>query len=107
MTNKIRNEFAVYGLDILKRSVLLVLYKENLAGEHQLADKITKRLGLSLPPYHNTGRLVAAILERLQFDGLVDSSGEITPEGMVFIEVEEVEEVEDLEESENLVYLTD
>lgn len=86
MTDKIRNDFAAYGLDILKRSVLLVLYKENLEGEHQLADKITTHLGLSLPPYHNTGRLVRDILERLRLDGLVDSSGKIKTEGIEFIE---------------------
>ena len=28
MNNKTRNEFASYGLEILKRSVLLVLYEE-------------------------------------------------------------------------------
>ena len=48
MNEKTRNEFASYGLEILKRAVLLVLYEENLGGEYQLAHKITKRLGI--PP---------------------------------------------------------
>lgn len=86
MTDKIRNEFAAYGLEILKRSVLLVLYEENLEGEHQLGHKIAERLGIGLPPHHDGGRLVRDILERLRIDDLVDSRGKIKPEGIRFIE---------------------
>ena len=32
MIDKIRNDFAFYGLEILKRSVLLVLYKQYVSG---------------------------------------------------------------------------
>ena len=35
-TDKIRNEFAAYGLDILKRSVLLVLYEAEQMGPPRL-----------------------------------------------------------------------
>ena len=61
MTNKIRNEFAACGLEILKRSVLLVLYEENL-GEELQPDKIRERLGMPpLPPYHG-GAMSAATM---------------------------------------------
>ena len=39
MTDKIRNGFAAYGLEILMRSVLLVLYEENL-GEKLQPEKL-------------------------------------------------------------------
>lgn len=89
MTNKIRNDFAAYGLEILKRSVLLVLYEENL-GEGFRPDKIRERLGIPpLPPYHGGAMLFSDILVRLQEDELVNKVGdcwEITSEGIEFIE---------------------
>ena len=91
MSDKIRNEFAAYGLEILKRSVLLVLYEENL-GEKLKPDKIRERLGIPpLPPYQGGAMLVTDILERLKLDELVDDSTrregwEITAEGIEFIE---------------------
>ena len=91
MTDKIRNEFAVYGLEILMRSVLLVLYEENLGGESQLAHKITKRLGIPPLPSNSGGALlVTDVLSRLHKDKLVTytTAGdlEITTKGIKFIE---------------------
>ena len=87
MTDKIRNEFANYGLEILKRSVLLVLYEENLGGESQLAHTITKRLGIpQLPPYNGGALLVTDVLIRLKKDKLVTDDWKITTKGINFIE---------------------
>ena len=90
VTDKIRNEFAAYGLEILKRSVLLVLYEENL-GEELRPDKIRERLGIPpLPPYHGGAMLVSDILQRLWKDELVDpptrKGWKITKKGVEFIE---------------------
>lgn len=73
------------------RSVLLVLYEENLRGEFQLAHQITKRLGIPpLPPDSGGALLVTDILRRLHNDNLVTytTAGdlEITTEGIKFIE---------------------
>ena len=90
MSDKIRNEFAAYGLEILKRSVLLVLYEENLGGEYQLAHRITKRLGIPPLPSNSGGALlVTDILTRLRNDNLVTDTTagvEITAKGIEFIE---------------------
>ena len=90
MTDKIRNEFANYGLKILMRSVLLVLYEENLGGESQLAHTITKRLGIPpLPPNSGGALLVTDVLMRLHHEKLVTyTTGklEITTKGINFIE---------------------
>ena len=91
MTDKIRNEFANYGLEILKRSVLLVLYEENLGGESQLAHTITKRLGIPpLPPNSGGALLVTDVLTRLHHEKLVTYANagklEITTKGIKFIE---------------------
>ena len=91
MSEKIRNEFAAYGLEILKRSVLLVLYEENLGGAYQLAHKITKRLGIPPLPSNSGGAmLVTDVLTRLHNDKMVKytTAGdlEITTKGIEFIE---------------------
>ena len=91
MTDKIRNEFANYGLEILMRSVLLVLYEENLGGKYQLAHKITKRLGIPPLPSNSGGALlVTDVLRRLHKEKLVNytTAGdlEITTKGIKFIE---------------------
>ena len=91
MNENTRNAFASYGLKILKRAVLLVLYEENLGGESQLAHKITKRLGIPPLPSNSGGALlVTDILRRLHKDKLVKytTAGdlEITPKGIKFIE---------------------
>ena len=90
MTDKIRNEFANYGLEILKRSVLLVLYEENLGGESQLAHTITKRLGIPPLPSNSGGALlVTDVLRRLHIEKMVTyTTGklEITTKGIKFIE---------------------
>ena len=90
MNENTRNTFARYGLEILKRSVLLVLYEENLGGESQLAHTITKRLGIPpLPPNSGGALLVTDVLMRLHHEKLVTyTTGklEITPKGIKFIE---------------------
>ena len=95
MSDKIRNDFAAYGMEILKRSVLLVLYeaKRTPRGPKKLQpDKIRERLGIPpLPPYHGGAMLVTDILERLKLDNLVDDptrreGWEITPDGIEFIQ---------------------
>ena len=99
MSDKIRNEIATYGLDILKRSVLLVLYD---AAEYQppwrktvSMQEIRKRLDLpqlkkSEISVGNPTDLVRGILQHLQSDDLaahpVHDGWEITPEGIEFIE---------------------
>lgn len=97
MTDKIRNEFAAYGLEMLKRSVLLVLYevKQQPRGPRLLQmDNIRKRLGirdLQLEVWvGSTNDLVCGVLQHLKMDGLVDhyikQGWEITTKGVEFIE---------------------
>ena len=66
------NAFASYGLEILKKSVLLVLYQQPLdyAGKHRRTlnqDTIRKRLGIPKPLY-TSNRLVRGILDILEDD---------------------------------------
>lgn len=91
MTNKIRNDFAAYGLEILKHSVLLVLYEEeNLGREYQLAHRITQHLGIPPLPSNSGGALlVTDILKRLHIDKMVKyttTGVEVTAKGIEFIE---------------------
>ena len=98
MTHKIRNDFAAYGLDILKRSVLLVLYE---AAEHPSSwSRVSMReiiKQLDLPQLKKTTEfvgnptdLVRGILQHLRSDNLathpVHDGWEITTEGIEFIE---------------------
>ena len=61
MNDNARNTFASYGLEILKRSVLLVLYEEHKYGERRrlLRREIGERLGI------NNVRLIEGILWEL------------------------------------------
>ena len=72
MNNNIRNEFAAYGLEILK--LLLVLYQQPLdgGGEHR-QNKIRKQLGIPKPLYE-PNRLVHGILNLLYDDEYVEKS---------------------------------
>lgn len=98
MTDKVRNDFAIYGLEILKRSVLLVLYE---ADQLSVRDKTVSmreiRKRLSLPQLKrseisvgNPTDLVRAILQHLYKDKLVDhpvhDGWEITSKGVEFID---------------------
>ena len=87
-----RNEFASYGLDILKRSVLLVLYSARNYGPLQLT-AIREQLGIPKVDENSDARdnsLVYGILTHLQNDGYVEylrSPGwRITEEGIQAIE---------------------
>ena len=99
MTDKARNDFATYGLEILKRSVLLVLYEADqlLPGRGKTVSMKEIRKRLDLPQLKrseisvgNPTDLVRAILQHLYKDGLVDHTvrggWEITPEGIEFID---------------------
>ena len=94
MSDKIRNDFADYGLEILKRSVLLVLYQQPLdsGGQHRRylrQDAIRKQLNIRKPPYE-PNRLIRGILDILQEDKYVEYRYEgfwrIKEKGVSFIE---------------------
>ena len=53
MNDNTRNEFASYGLEILKQSVLLVLYEEHKYGERRrlLRKEIGGQLGMDNVPF--------------------------------------------------------
>lgn len=95
MNENTRNAFASYGLEILKRSVLLVLYQQPLdyAGTHRRTlsqDTIRQRLGIPKQLY-TPNRLVRGILDILQDDEYVDFCGRgghwrITEKGVSVIE---------------------
>ena len=84
MNNNTRNEFASYGLDILKRSVLLVLYEETDIvyekspypqgypdGHILKAGQIREKLNILQPlrVCANTNSLIHGILDYLRHDG--------------------------------------
>lgn len=78
MQDHIRNEFASYGLEILKRSVLLVLYERNKESprgpEHTLKPSdISGNLNISPPQVTSSDRhaVFYGILDHLREDGLV------------------------------------
>ena len=85
---------ASMGLELLKRAVLLVLYKQPLdwGGQHRRPlrqDAIRKRLDIPKRLYHSN-RLMRGILEILEDDDYVEFMGEgrwrITEEGVPVIE---------------------
>ncbi len=101
MNDKTRNEFAAYGLEILKRSVLLVLYegtdivyeKSPYRPERTLtAGEIRQRLDILQPQYvcASTNSLIHGILDHLYHDGhayrYVGYGWGITEEGVSVIE---------------------
>ena len=91
MNEKTRNEFASYGLEILKRSVLLVLY--DARDERFIPQvEIRERLGIPRvdPGAGNLNSLFFGILSYLQADGYahheVRSGWQITEQGVSLIE---------------------
>ena len=74
MIDKIRNDFASYGLEILKHSVLLVLHEAKDKGELLQPNEIRHRLGI---PHAKTERrghanLILATLRYLKDEEKVD-----------------------------------
>ena len=92
MNEKTRNAFASYGLEILKRSVLLVLYEKTRDGglieQHEISNC------LDIPyvqnPSGNTYSLIQGILDQLKRDEQahheVDCGWQITEQGVSVIE---------------------
>ena len=95
MIDKIRNDFASYGLEILKHSVLLVLHEAKNKGELLQPNEIRHRLGI---PHAKTERLghanlILATLRYLKDEDKVDdhwvggvTAWQITEKGVSFIE---------------------
>ena len=80
MNDNTRNEFASFGLDILKRSVLLVLYEETDTvygkplypnGRILKAGQTREKLNILQPRLvsANTNSLIYGILDHLRYDG--------------------------------------
>lgn len=104
MNDKTRNEFASYGLEILKRSVLLVLYEQYVSGPSHRRFLTIKEIGEQLdirPLERDTNRprgkhaymngLTQGILAHLLDDKQVEWLGEkglwqITEDGISVIE---------------------
>ena len=102
MTENTRNTYASYGLEILKRAVLEVLYEEGTdvapikrshydVGRRLTAGEIREQLGLPSPQYTagSTNALIHGILGYLKDDGYaehyVHQGWQITNEGVSFI----------------------
>lgn len=92
MNNRTRNDFAIYGLEILKYAVLDVLYKQRASGRNLLRIHISVHLDLPTPgPYTAfNADLIGGVLWHLEEAGYVECTGglrwRITEEGIVFIE---------------------
>ena len=104
MNNNTRNEFASYGLDILKRSVLLVLYEgtdivyekspypQYPSGRVLKAVQIREKLNILQPRLvcASTSSLIHGILDHLRHDGhayhYVSEGWGITEKGISVIE---------------------
>ena len=92
MSDNTRNTFSFFGLEILKRSVLLVLYGEHKYGERRrlLRREIVGRLGIRKIPGSVNADLIGSILVHLLEEESVDCTGnnrwQITPEGVSVIE---------------------
>ena len=102
MNGNTRNEFARYGLEILKRSMLLVLYEETDSiseepplypdGRTLTAERIRKRLGIIKPQRSivSINALIRGVLDHLQHDKYVYHYGDIgwaiTEKGVKVIE---------------------
>ena len=92
MNENTRNAFASYGLEILKRSVLLVLYEERVSQCHYRGfmrlKQVRERLGIQ--QVIGKGDLVRSILDHLIDDGYVKYTPtdrwNITPGGVSVIE---------------------
>ena len=95
MNDKTRNEFASYGLEILKRSVLLVLYQQHLdksTHREDLSQETIREL-LDIPKEaYSSNKLVRGILDLLKVDGYAEMNRyrtgcwQITEEGVSVIE---------------------
>ena len=92
MNNNTRNAFASYGLEILKRSVLLVLYEaasrnEGLIKQHEISNRLN--IPYVTNPSGNTYSLIQGILDLLKLDGYahheVDCGWRITEQGVLLI----------------------
>ena len=92
MNDKTRNAFASYGLEILKQSVLLVLYEQRVHGkpgqQYLRVKQVREQLEIRQVP--GSGDLVRSILEHLMDDKHVKYTltdrWQITPEGVSVIE---------------------
>ena len=100
MNDNTRNDFASYGLEILKRAVLLVLYEQYVSGTYLTIKEIGEQLDIR-PLERDTNRprgkyahmngLTHGILAHLLDDGQVEWLGErglwqITEAGISVIE---------------------
>ena len=94
MNNNTRNDFAAYGLEILKRSVLLVLYDQQTSGENRRFTRfeICEMCGIKAPGDRaiDNMQLIEGILQHLREDGTVESNAvnrwRITQKGVSLIE---------------------
>ena len=95
MNDKTRNDFASFGLEILKRCVLLVLYGAHKYGDRRrlLRREIGERIpGIRKIPDSVNDNLIGSILVHLLEDESVDCAGnnrwEITQKGISVIEAD-------------------
>ena len=94
MNENTRNTFASYGLEILKRAVLLVLYEEQTSGERRRLTRlqISERFGIKKPGGKDIDNvsLIEGILLHLREDRVVESNAgnrwRITEKGIALIE---------------------
>ena len=94
MTDNTRNEFASYGLEILKQSVLLVLYEAKHKGELLQANEIRRRMGIPQAKDERMGHtsLILGILRYLKDEDKVarfwssSYTWQITEKGLSVIE---------------------
>ena len=92
MNDKTRNEFASLGLEILKRSALLVLYELHVCSPDKPYLRLTNvREQLDLPMLGKHNSLTHGILMHLADEGYAEWIGsggqwQITPEGVSIIE---------------------
>ena len=93
MNENTRSAFASYGLEILKRSVLLVLYEEHLGERRRLTRiEISQRFGIKKPGGRDIDNrpLIEGILIHLAEEGVVNSNAvnrwQITEKGVSLIE---------------------
>lgn len=86
MNNKTRNDFASYGLEILKYAVLDVLYKERASRWKisLLRQQISQQLDLPNPGriYVSNANLIGCILAHLYEAGYVEDTGVIVGESL-------------------------
>lgn len=93
MTTTMRDVPAIHGLELLKHSVLCVLYEEHLGENRRLTRiEISQRLGIKKPGGRDIDNrpLIEGILIHLQKDEVVDSNAvnrwRITEDGISHIE---------------------